>query len=506
MIRTVRDRENPYPTDNFTLSDYVRIGRVIEVYDKAVLGTEPDKYGCVRVIWIDVADPNNTDSEEIIPCLTPGASWSWGSGIYRFPHINDKVAVLQLPNGRPIVIGYIPYSLKEAVAVTEDTINSEVGKLPPMASGDILLKSSGQNEVFISNEGVVRVITRDKRNKDTIYTDSIQTNTEPTIDRVNCGEQNITSIFTLGETNKKLGCGSVVAEIDVPSYTQEVITREITNDKALTLDLPFYSYKIPTSIIGLTHFRGNKSTYFSPDNCALTTTYSYTRANSNDKYDLNINPLTLDNPVITSSISLGKKITNILKPGDIIYITLVYKTSLSNLQFNNLGDCQLTGRNIVLKNNKNVSIGLFDDGSLRMSAGKTEIGDTTTGHIRLNQAGVSLSRGLNKTATVTSCNEDKELFRHLTLGGTDDVTGRHYFAVSDTLPLFCYDTTERIEANRIKVVSKEEYDKLGSDIRLSIPYKNLDAQGPLTLDVINNAISRGEQDFGVVYTYGELRR
>lgn len=506
MIRTTRDRENPYPTDTFTLSDYVRIGRVVEVYDKSILASSPEKYGCVKVIWIDVADPNITNENEVVRCLTPGASWAWGSGIYRLPHINDMVAVLQLPTGSPLVIGYIPYALKEAVSVSEDTVNSEIGSLPPLGSGDILLKSSGQNEVFISNDGVVRVITRDNSNKDTIYAENVQTNTEPSINRVNGSDQNITSIFTLGKTTKTLGCGAVVAELDIPSYTQETTPVSIKVNNTSTVVLPYYNNKVPTKILGLTHVSNNNSTYYSGDHCILTTTFSYTSTNTSDYSDLNLLPLTLDNTLVTSTVTLSSKLQSIIKAGDIIRFDVLYKSSLSNLQFNNLGDCQLTGRNIVLKNNKNVSLGLFDDGSLRLSAAKTEIGDTTTGHVRLDTSGVSISKGINTNADVKVCTNDVDVFGHLTLGGTETVTGRHYFAINDNMPLFCYDTQEEILQNKIKVVTKDEYTNLGSDIRLNIPYKSVNMNGPLSLKVIEDAINRGKQEQGVVYNYGELRR
>ncbi len=270
--------------------------------------------------------------------------------------------------------------------------------------------------------------------------------------------------------------------------------------------LPYNTNKVPTKILGLTHVSNNNSTYYSGDHCILTTTFSYTSTNTSDYCDLNLLPLTLDNTLVTSTVTLSSKLQSIVKAGDIIRFDVLYKSSLSNLQFNNLGDCQLTGRNIVLKNNKNVSLGLFDDGSLRLSAAKTEIGDTTTGHVRLDTSGVSISKGINTNADVKVCTNDVDVFGHLTLGGTETVTGRHYFAINDNMPLFCYDTQEEILQNKIKVVTKDEYTNLGSDIRLNIPYKSVNMNGPLSLKVIEDAINRGKQEQGVVYNYGELRR
>ena len=138
MLQTARDANTPYPSDPVNLSKHIRLARITKVYDiDEAYPNNLSEYGNVEIMWLDALDPCN--NKETIPCLTPGASWSRGSGIYRMPHINDVAAVFQLPNARPVIIGYLPKYLTQAITSNDDSPAELGGQLPALRSGEILL-------------------------------------------------------------------------------------------------------------------------------------------------------------------------------------------------------------------------------------------------------------------------------------------------------------------------------------------------------------------------------
>lgn len=517
MLFTARDVNTPYPTEPVNLSQYIRLARITKVYDIDTAGYNLEEYGKVEIIWLDAVDPNN--NRDTISCLTPGASWSRGSGIYRMPHINDVAIVFQRPGTAPIVVGYLPQFLNKALTVDPDSPTEIVGSLPALRSGDILLKSSGQNEVILT-DNIIKLITRDASSSATVYTEDIPETTEVSFSRVLGGYNNITSELTLGLSGDTLGAGDVVASLEVPKYSQNIIEIKIEQNAQSTFELPKNYSAVPIKVQSASFIPSTGASTSKVSNAKTLNTAafrienisSYTKADLTNSDDTSNTQLTFDTSVVASSLFItDTAVSSVLKTGGRLILSILYREVLGGIKVNNLADCEIDMRNIVFKNKKNVMVGLFDDGSLRTSAATTEIGDVLTGQVKMDAAGVNINAGLGPYATVKNNTEEEDIKNYFTTSGDQDSAGRCYFAISDALPLFYYDTGTKT----FDIVYQTEYDALPQDIRAHIPYRNFDDpdSGLFTMkrmqDILNQALQPKEGEAGLkktVVVYGELRR
>lgn len=523
MLQTARDANTPYPSDPINLSKYIRLARITKVYDiDEAYPTNLSEYGNVEIMWLDAVDPYN--NKETIPCLTPGASWSRGSGIYRMPHINDVAAVFQLPNTRPIIIGYLPKYLTQAITADSDSPAEVVGKLPALRSGEILLKSSGQNEIIISNNDVIKFITRDASQHSIVSTEDIPETTEFEFARVLNNDNNITAELTLGLSGDTLGAGDVVAALEIPTFYQKICEFSIEKNAQASFTLPTsytgVAYKISSAVF--VPSQGNQTSSvihnktLNINDFTIDTLRSYTKSDGTDTGDVNSNELSFDGTIYTSIVTIqNTKTSSLLKAGGKLVLSVVYREVLGSIKVNNLADCEINMRNIVFKNKKNVMLGLFDDGTLRTNAAETEIGNTLTGHMRLNPAGVSINAGLSTGAVVKINTDEESIKNHLYTDGpvkqnevaTDtkkSSAGRHYFAISDSLPLFYYDTDNKC----FGITLQEEYDKLTVETRIHIPYRNFDDSdsGLFTVGRVQELLKTYNSNKSLFKPYGELRK
>lgn len=517
MLQTARDVNTPYPSDPINLSKHIRLARITKVYDiDEAYPNNLGEYGNVEIMWLDAVDPYN--NKETIPCLTPGASWSRGSGIYRMPHINDVAAVFQLPNTRPIIIGYLPKYLTQAITSSEDSPAEVVGKLPALRSGEILLKSSGQNEIIISNNDVIKFTTRDSSQHSIVSTEDISETTEFEFARVLNNDNNITAELTLGLSGETLGAGNVVASLEVPTFYQKICEFNIDKNAQSSFTLPTsytgVAYKISSAVF--VPSQGNQTSsvvhnkFLNINDFTINTLRSYTKADEKDTGDINSNELSFDNTIYTSIVTIqNTKTSSLLKAGGKLLLSVVYKEALGSIKVNNLADCEINMRNIVFKNKKNVMLGLFDDGTLRTSAAETELGNTLTGHMRLNPAGVSINAGLAEGATVNINTDVDAIKNHFYTDGPitetgDSAAGRHYFAISDSLPLFYYDTDNKV----FGITLQEEYDNLTIETRSHIPYRNFDDSdsGLFTVGRVQELLRIYNNNRPLFKPYGELRK
>lgn len=523
MLQTARDANTPYPSDPVNLSKHIRLARITKVYDiDEAYPNNLSEYGNVEIMWLDALDPCN--NKETIPCLTPGASWSRGSGIYRMPHINDVAAVFQLPNARPVIIGYLPKYLTQAITSNDDSPAELVGQLPALRSGEILLKSSGQNEIIISNDDIIKFVTRDSSQHSIISTEDIPETTEFEFARVLHNDSNITAELTLGLSGETLGSGNVVASLEVPTFYQKTHEFTITKNAQSSFTLPTsytgVAYKVANAVF--IPSKGNQTSSVAHNKAlnindfSIDTLRSYTKADSNNTKDINSSDLSFDGTIYTSIVSIhNTKTSSVLKEGGKLVLSVAYRETLGSIKVNNLADCEVNMRNIVFKNKKNVMLGLFDDGTLRTSAAETELGNTLTGHIRLNPSGVSVNAGLATGATVKVNTDIEAIKNHFYTDGPSSSTtnatpqenvgaGRHYFAISDSLPLFYYDTNNKV----FGITLQEEYDNLTVETRAHIPYRNFDESesGLFTVGTVQKLLDTYKDMRPLFKPYGELRK
>ena len=512
MLQTARDAHTPYPSDPINLSKHIRLARITKVYDiDEAYPNNLSEYGNVEIMWLDALDPYN--NKETIPCLTPGASWSRGSGIYRMPHVNDVAAVFQLPNTRPVIIGYLPKYLTQAITANDESPTELVGRLPALKSGEILLKSSGQNEVIISNNNLIKFIARDASQSSIVSTEDIPETTEFEFARVLGTDSNITAELTLGLSGDTLGAGNVVASLEVPSFYQKIFEMDITDNAQSAFTLPTsyngVAYRvsnavfIPSKGTSTSNVTNNKN--LNINDFVINTIRSYTKSSKTDTGDTSNNDLSFDGTIYSSTVYISNaKTSSLLKQGGKLVLSIVYREALGSIKINNLADCEINMRNIVFKNKKNVMLGLFDDGNLRTNAAETEIGNTLTGHMRLNPAGVSINSGLANNATVNINVDEESIKNHFYTDGDETAAGRHYFAISDGLPLFYYDTVNK----NYGITLQTEYDALSTGTRLHIPYRNFDDSdsGLFTVGVVQNLLQKYNENNVIFKPYGELRR
>lgn len=159
------------------------LARVVKVYDEIL--TAPNgyaDYGSLDIIWLD----GQGDSFVPIKACLPWSSWSYGCGISILPNIGDIVSCLRRPEGLPVVVGYYPYKAAESCAKGE---NTKIGNVVPslylgstrsLKSGEILLKSNKQGEVYLDRNGNIRLISRTQAITESFtlpFTDSNKTQT-----------------------------------------------------------------------------------------------------------------------------------------------------------------------------------------------------------------------------------------------------------------------------------------------------------------------------------------
>jgi hypothetical protein len=178
----------------------LRAGRVLRVFDEASEGT-PDagkkggtgtRYGRVKLRWLDATAEHNGDIE----VSTTWVSWLFGSGIFYMPNVGDILICDYRGGNYPVVVGSLPFNYDQMVSNLDenDLVRVPFGHVRKLVSGEYLIKSNKQAEIYLDRAGNVRLLTK---GQDVTNTFKAQGLNENAYTRVR-DENNTQVEFTLG--------------------------------------------------------------------------------------------------------------------------------------------------------------------------------------------------------------------------------------------------------------------------------------------------------------------
>jgi hypothetical protein len=493
-MQLAQDKKNKNLIEDANYTKFIRFAKVTKVYDASSLGKN---YGEVELVWLDSQDHVNGT----VSFLKSGYSTIHGSGIVVMPSVGDIVGCLAVQGAGPIIIGFI--SQQQILAVLGSTQNTNIpGTIRPLFSGEVLVKSRAQSEIYLKKDGGISIICRDANKATQVVNTDTLLNTEPLLEKTMCSSENVQVEMHLGvqgltENLRQVGCSPSIFQIAAHTTTQQSVELQATAGH-LTYVLPVDDTATIAEIdrvdILVKNPDGTEDFKKTVSGASIELFTQYVYLPQQDMINGQTeSPCTLDSNRVITSITLPTNVSGLVKKGTILRVVYFTKSVLAGLEINKTGDVFIDGRNLVFRSSqKKACLGLFDSSKIVASSKQVELGDKLGGYVETTPGGITLSAGKFKTAEIAQYVADNASC----LGPVQ------YFYILDNYPLIAYTA----ETQEYRIVGLSEYVGLSSDIRYNIRPRSFDledsAEGAFTR---NKLVSLIQSSTEPVQSYGELR-
>lgn len=490
-------------TNNPTGTGYVRYAKVVNVYDSTTINTSTN-YGKVDLVWLDTMDAVNGS----ISITQPMYSNVHGCGIYSLPCVNDVAVCLQQQDGPPIIMGFLPVNQYVATTSGQKDGSGQIGYMPKIKSGEILIKSKSKSHIYFKNDGSINIRAYDGNNTVSTLSEDVALNSEPIIERTSASEDNVVVDVTLGSREGVSGQdvnrgNSVFSLLSGPCVTgtasfscirnQATFIIQNTNNNEI-VDIDFITIKSANS-------GDSKSTTIQTftKGFSFHTEYSFISTGDSNSGSIN-NTCTMDSNNNTTFITLDNELSKLVAEGSILSVQYKQRNATTKIGINSSSDIVVDGTNIILRSNGGSSyLGLFADGRVQIGGSQVEIGDRLRGSIRTNSSGVLLSAGAMDNARV-----------HVAQVGEGALVDGpvSLFYISESYPLFSYDYREENPRLRYQIVSAATYLALSDRQRTDILprcFDPEDAENGFTHSLADSLITATVQAGLDVTAYGILK-
>lgn len=493
------DLERTDVTGQNDYTKYIRFARVVKVYDADTLA-ESKEYGAVDLIWLDTGDNINGH----IQFLKPGYSSVYGSGIIVMPNVNDIAACYAIQDAPPVILGFFSRLQFEAAMTADKEGYGDIGYIHPLKAGEILIKGRSQSEIYLQNDGRVKVTVQDGTQSVLNSTSSVQDNTEPYVNRPDGSILNTQVELTLGSDSdlegSDAGFAKSVFSLKTKAKTTGTVLIPCVKGK-LSYELPVDDSREIAEIVKInviTKDNGVESVKKEiTKGIILRKKYTYLKEEIG-KNGATKDPCSLDINNSFAYITIPAVDAGLIKSNT--YIRVFYIATYPSISFvgNQLGDLFIDARNIVMRTtDSNAYLGLFSNGQVKLGGSSVDIGDQLHGNVKVDQAGVVLSSGINTNSKVITI-------------GAENIIGhigfRHYFYVSDELPVFYYDPLTK----QFAICEVNDYDQLSDIDVVNLKPRNIDPSGEVqgfTKETMDNLIQayKDANNGTAPHTYKELK-
>ena len=490
-------------TNNPTGTGYVRYAKVVNVYDSTTINTSTN-YGKVDLVWLDTMDAVNGS----VSITQPMYSNVHGCGIYSLPCVNDVAVCLQQQDGPPLILGFLPVNQYFAVTAGDKNGYGQLGYMPKLKSGEILIKSKSQSYIYFRNDGSINIRSYDGTNTSETLSEDVALNHAPIINRTASNESNVLVDISLGGKDKTSGSdvcrGTSVFSVSSGTCTtatatfqcierQSVFSISNTNNYEVA-DIDFITIKEPSSDGTSSSVTKTLTTGFT-----FRTEYTYiaNKDTSNGPYT---DTCTVDSNPSTTFVTLDNKSAQYVTDSSIL--TIQYKLRQVNVKVagSSTGDIAIDGNNIVLRaNHGQAYLGLFEDGRVQLGGKQVEIGDRLHGHIKTSAAGVVASAGNIPNAYVHMAQPEEAPIVNGPVA---------LFYINDAYPLFKYNFLVEDKNKRYSIVTYTEYSTYSDAQRKDILprcFDPIDTIDGFTSDYANALIEATVKAGISVMPYGEMK-
>lgn len=484
-------------TNQTDYTKYIRFAKVLKVYDASTL-SESDLYGKVDLIWLDSGVKINGASDIVKPFY----SVTYGCGIVTMPCVNDIAACYCVQDAPPIILGFFSKDQFDAALNADKLGFGSIGYIRAIKSGEVLIKSRSQSEIYLKNDGTINIQVRNGKNKATACVEDTTNNNEPVISRTSSSDTDTLLEFNLGinefDIGNSSGAGKTVFSMVSGVHSKKTIFIDV--DRRMTVfSLPVDS---TNEVISVDKFVVLKKTVtgYSPvkeftTGMVLNKQYVYL-PESVGEYGATENPCSLDINNSFVSVKAPNMAAGLIEKGARISITYTVRIPSCKITSNSLGDLFVDSRNIVMRSGGASSyLGLFNDGSVKLGGSHLELGDKLRGHITVNRAGVELSAGALSTSAVATVDKDMNIAATGTF---------YYFIIKDDYPLFGYNASEK----KYFVCGLDEYNSMSNYDKCHLNYRTLDpsdmAEG-FTDELAAQLIKEHADAGNTIITYKELK-
>lgn len=147
---------------------FLRLGKIISIVDEESIAEQDRAMGSVLVEWIDGM---GTSGKEVKVCYNAFNN-VFGSGIITIPSIDDVVVCLRFKHGYPIVIGWLDDQYSKLLQNYQQRaagflgVQEFFGEVRKLISGETLIKSRQQAEIYLNRFGGVKIQTKNQANLD----------------------------------------------------------------------------------------------------------------------------------------------------------------------------------------------------------------------------------------------------------------------------------------------------------------------------------------------------